>query len=162
MAPSSQGLEPPDYPARFTIGIFAVFIALGGIFLERGMASGVPASPNLQKTVQRFANELGDSLPARAEYVQTTRSQANGLIGATVDSNESVYLVVLQGKFSISSARVPPGQPSPSGSNAVSVIDGHTGKVVDFGVTEQSVYQGLASLGTVRQVFGWNAPGQLT
>jgi hypothetical protein len=114
---------------------------------------GVPAPESIQDLAKKVAAELGDPAPASAEYVLTTRSAANQLFGAGVDTDQPVYLVVMGGEFTMQDARVPFGLPGPSGSFAVLVIDVSTGQVVDRGITSSPVSASLDTLGTVGPVF---------
>jgi hypothetical protein len=95
-----------------------------------------------------FAAELGDPAPSSAEYVLTTRSAANQLFGAGVNTDEPAYLVVMGGRFTMQNAGVF-GQPDPSGAFAFWVIDVAPERVLDRGITSIPGSASLGSLGTV-------------
>ena len=107
----------------------------------------MPAPESVQDLTKKFAVDLGDPTLSSAEYVLTTRSAANELFGAVVDTDEPVYLVVIRGKFTMQDAFMPAGRPSPSGSFAMLVIDVSTGQVVDRGIMPAPVSVGLETLG---------------
>lgn len=78
----------------------------------------------------------GEAHPAGVQLVRSTRQAANAAAsGATVDSDQAVYVLILHGHFTGYTAKVPPGQPLPQGSALVLVVDATTNRVTDYGIT---------------------------
>lgn len=112
--------------------------------------SAVPASAisGLVSLSRAMAhNASADSL-GQIHAVLTTRQQANALASqATVNSDQAVYLVQLQGQFTALQASVPYGHQLPVGHYLTFTVDADTGAVLDWGVSENS--SNLAALGPV-------------
>lgn len=96
---------------------------------------------------KREAAALGDPDPTSAQYVLTRhRAAVKASSGATVTSNQPVYLIVLTGQFKTGPVGPSPGRPV-TGTFATEVLDARTGRDTDFGVGSQRVP--IRSLGIV-------------
>ena len=100
--------------------------------------SNVSSVPSFVTTAaQSQAAHMGDPSPTSVECVLTTRQAAvQSTMAARVDSNPSVYLVVMHGHFIDRYARIPPGQPFPEGTTILFTIDTKTHSILDFGRTK--------------------------
>ena len=121
-AAAAFGASPPAPPPRFVLN----------------QARGIIARAHSTQPVKK------------AWFVQTRRQDANEILsGAGVNSNQRVYVIVIQGAFTV----VRPG-PTATGSMRVSVIDSvidaHTGRETDDGFGRS--IPDLARLGTVRSL----------
>jgi hypothetical protein len=83
---------------------------------------------------KREAAALGDPRPTSAVYVLTRRQAAtHASSGASVNSNQPVYLIVLTGSFTTGQVGPAPGR-RVHGTVATEVLDARTGQDTDFGV----------------------------
>jgi len=88
---------------------------------------------------KREAVGLGDPRPSSAVYVLTRRQAATHTSsGATVNSNQPVYLIVLTGSFTTGQVGPAPGR-RVHGTVATEVLDARTGRDTDFGVGQSPV-----------------------
>ncbi|MCY0879646.1 MAG: hypothetical protein OWU84_11985 [Firmicutes bacterium] len=112
---------------------------------------GVSVPPAFVVSIAKsLAAKMGDPHPVSAQYVLTTRQRAEWFVArAHVHSNPEVYLVVLCGHFSDPFARVPPGAPTPTGTQIHFTIDPVTHGILDFGISHQSLGD-LSVLGQVQ------------
>ncbi|MBA3808531.1 MAG: hypothetical protein H0X28_09095 [Solirubrobacterales bacterium] len=67
---------------------------------------------------------------------------------AALEASE-VVVVTMRGDFVLDNARVPQGQPAPTGSVLTLILDAHTGQVEGRAVSDD-VARGVAALGTAR------------
>ncbi len=112
--------------------------------------ASVPASAisSLTAVAGSMAAAASDSSATTANAVVSTRQDANTVAsGAGVNSNQGVYLVQIQGKFTGINARMPAGKASPTGTFLTVVIDAGTGFVLDWGLSDSSI--DLSTLGPV-------------
>ena len=100
--------------------------------------------------VNRMTSTNGDDAPTNIEYVTTTEGAAMQLAyGASADpaeASDAVVLTVALGHFTGTSAKVPASAPPPTGTVMTVVVDGATGAIRDWGITDKS--PALTSLGT--------------
>jgi hypothetical protein len=107
------------------------------------------AASSLKKVVTGLSAANGVATPNATRYVLTTRQAAAKLTaGATVDSDQPVYLVTFQGNFTAKTAKTPTGSAKPSGSVMTAAIDPATGRITDWGIEQAT--PNLAGLGAVR------------
>lgn len=100
------------------------------------------------QTARDLAALNGEPDPAGISYVMTTRAKANGLFGATVDSDQAAYLVQLHGHFNGATASRPHGAPAPHGTVLTVTIDSLTGQITDWGISDTAAP--LNKLGAVQ------------
>jgi hypothetical protein len=93
----------------------------------------VPALRSLEKSVVAEARGNGDASVHRGYVILTTREQAAA--PAIVNSDQPVYEVVVQGRFTCGGCSVPPGAKNPTGSVITSSVDRQTLEGLDFGIT---------------------------
>jgi hypothetical protein len=108
-----------------------------------------PGAHSIVQTARRLAALNGDSHPTGVTYVTTTRAKANHLLGATVDSDQAVYLVQLHGHFNGATASHPQGSAAPHGTVMTVTIDAANGRITDWGISNSAVP--LNRLGEVRR-----------
>ncbi len=112
----------------------------------RATSSNLP--PYVTTIAQTLATRMGDATPSSASAVWTTRQAAvQTAMASQVDSNPPVYFVAIHGQFVDRYARIPPGQPFPTGTMIMFTIDTQTHTILDFGISEQAF--DLSSLGTM-------------
>jgi hypothetical protein len=87
----------------------------------------------------REATGAGDGGVNSAEAVLTTRQRAEAHLGAGIVSNERVYLVEIQGHFTLLDASRPPGAPLPQGDYLTFTFDRTTHLVPDLGLSDHAV-----------------------
>jgi hypothetical protein len=109
-----------------------------------------PSLSAIVQTARRMAALNGEPHPTGISYVMTTRAKANSLFDATVDSNQSVYLVQLRGHFNGAIASKPHGDPAPKGTVLTVTIDSSTGQLTDWGISDRAAP--LDQLGAVHYV----------
>jgi hypothetical protein len=112
-------------------------------------AVSTPAtSGSMADAANRVARMLGDSQPGSMSYVKTTRQKASTTAsGGRVNTDQSVYLIELPGKFTTPAARVPQGKKAATGSNLTVTVDAANGQVLDWGITNTPTT--LSTLGAV-------------
>ena len=94
---------------------------------------------------------MGTAVPFGAVWVRSRHRVAVKVTsGAVVSSNEPVYVIVIIGHFTDSTASVPAGRRFPTGSVASFVIDVHTLRLVDAGVANH--LPKLTTSGTVHDL----------
>jgi hypothetical protein len=113
-------------------------------------AGPVPGLDTIVQTARHLAALNGESNPTGITYVRTTRAKANGLFGATTDSNQAVYQVQLHGHFNGATASKPHGAPVPHGTVLTVTIDASTGQITDWGISDTAAP--LNQLGAVRNI----------
>jgi photosystem II stability/assembly factor-like uncharacterized protein len=104
---------------------------------QRPVVASLPraVAGRLRKIARGLADSLGDDRVHVARVFSTTRRAAAG--GDVVNSNQPVYMIVIQGKFVCETCSRPPGAPAPRGSVATLSIDRKTFRVTDFGLTDR-------------------------
>lgn len=82
-----------------------------------------------------FAAANGDAHPTGGFVVATTRRAAADVLwpGITVDTDQDVYVVVLEGAFTAAS-EAPPDAEAPTGNTLVVLYDAATGARLDWGL----------------------------
>jgi hypothetical protein len=99
---------------------------------------GTPPPTYIVSLAKTMAAQMGDATPSAAQYVQTSRGAAESLLsGNTVDTNSTVILVVLHGKFRDPYARMPKGAPAPTGTEINFTVNPITHVILDFGISNQ-------------------------
>ncbi len=88
-------------------------------------------------SAKRLAGQNGEPMPAAVSYVQSTRADASAVMSGsrTVDSNPSVVVVTMSGRFVGHAAKVPPGQALPTGNYLTAAYDAQTGELTDWSIT---------------------------
>jgi hypothetical protein len=120
--------------------------------VRRNSAQGAGPSltePQIDQIALNAAAGLGgDPNPSSIKHVAGPRDQTVfALSGDQVNSNNSVYAIVMRGSFVADDSLVPSDASAPTGSVLVVVIDASTGELTDFGVQNQ--VPDLARLGPV-------------
>jgi hypothetical protein len=115
-------------------------------------STAIAVQPVTTSTVRamatRTAKVLGDSEPANATYVRTNRGAAGQLVGAKVDTDQSVYVIQMTGKFKVpASPGAGTGHPAPTGTVLTVTVDAATGQVQDWGI--DTTAPKLGTLGSV-------------
>jgi hypothetical protein len=93
----------------------------------------VPALRSLEKSAADEARLNGDASVHRGYIILTTREQAAA--PDIVNSDQPVYEVVIQGRFTCGGCSIPPGAKIPTGSVITSSVDRQTFQGLDFGIT---------------------------
>ena len=110
-------------------------------------ASGVTVTA-LTMLARTMAASADDSSVNVGYAVLTTRQAAvTAASGDLVNSNESSYLVQLQGHFTALDASVPSGAKLPTGTFLTFIVDTSSGAVTEWGVSNRQA--DLAALGSV-------------
>jgi hypothetical protein len=110
-----------------------------------------PATPqSLSQIADKFAAVAGDPNAVNRRYVKTTRKAANAASGTTVSADGQAYLIQLDGKFTVPSAKVAKGSVAPTGNSLSITVDASTGRVTDWAVGNSSA--NLRTLGAVAQL----------
>lgn len=130
------------------VGI-AVAAALCGIASGRSPSAAAPPHFVVSQVRASIARAK-DRHPVSAQFVLTRRQAANEVLsGASVNSNQTVYVVAVKGSFTV----VRPG-PTASGFEHVSVMnfvfDAHTGRETDGGFGR--LFPDLSRLGKVHNL----------
>jgi len=106
---------------------------------------------SLRDMAVRWAALCGDEHPTDIRFVETTRQKAAKLLdGATVDSDNACYAVVLHGNFVDTKAFTPDGR-SMYGTTMTFIIRSTDGAMTDFGLNDL-FYPDLDTLGTVKAI----------
>lgn len=84
---------------------------------------------NLATMARSIAKENGEPAPTNLKHATTTRRTVGG---PTLDTDQAVEVVQLQGKFTLYTASHPKGTASPTGNLMTIVFDKATGEVTDF------------------------------
>jgi hypothetical protein len=104
---------------------------------HRTAATPGPAELAKMKSVAlQVAAATGDPHPESARAYPTSRSTANKVasFGASADTDEPVYLIVVHGNFNATSLPLPGGAPAPTGSIETIVWDPARDVITDFGI----------------------------
>lgn len=117
---------------------------------EGAARSAAPPPAFVVAAAIREAAALGDPQPTSAQYVLTRHKAAvQASSGATVVSNQPVYLIVVTGRFQTGPVGPTPGR-TVTGTFASEVLDAKTGRDTDFGVGSQPVpIRGLGLVGNL-------------
>lgn len=136
---------------RVLFAVLALAASFGAL-PEAGASASHPAPPPrfLVSHVRGWIARSHSARPVKAWFVLTRREPANEVLsGASVNSNQPVYVVVIKGAFT-----VPRPGPAAQGSMHVSVlnsvIDARTGRETDGGLGRSM--PDLARLGKVRDL----------
>ncbi len=144
-----------------TVGIVGCGGQADGVATEAAeMSSGQSLSAMaIIAIAQRAATDAGESKPTEIEWVASTRSEAATVTSGSAvtgpQDDQPVILIQLQGAFTATHARMPRAATSeqdaqsqlPTGSVITLVVDGATGDVLDYGLTNEHV--NLGKLGQV-------------
>jgi len=102
----------------------------------------------LTALAHQMAAGADDSNVTVGDAVLTTLDAAStATSGSTVDSNQSAYLVQLQGHFTALDASVPSGAKLPTGTYLIFVVDASSGLITEWGVGNRKA--DLLALGSV-------------
>jgi hypothetical protein len=130
----------PVVIALCAVALVALIVAAS--FSPTAKSANPTAPAWLSALDQRVATANNGSSPASAEYALTnegTASSAVGLNSAYVSNpSQAVYLVVLTGSFTDENARVPVGQPAPTGTAITFTADANTQDIQDFGLLKSA------------------------
>jgi hypothetical protein len=111
-------------------------------------SSTAAAVTSLTVLAEKMAADADDPNVTAGEAVLTTRQAAvTATSGDTVNTNQPVYLVQLQGQLTALDPSVPPGQSLPTGTYLDFIVDASGGSVTDWGVTNRKA--NLSALGSV-------------
>jgi hypothetical protein len=119
------------------------------VYRQTNQAAG-SVLPSILDSAKRLAEQNGERAPADVRYVQSTRAAANEVMTGSrvVDTDPSVIVVTMSGRFVGYPAKVPAGQPLPAGGSLTAVYDANTGDLTDWSITP--VAPGLSALGALR------------
>ncbi len=118
-------------------------------------STGIPPATISQLTAKALtlATRGGDANPGSMEAVATTRDKGLSVAtpGDTVpgSASQNVYLVVIEGNFTLNDAPRPPKAPAPSGNYLAITLNTATLQVMDLGLSNQDPSASLGSLGVV-------------
>ena len=93
----------------------------------------MPALSSLEKSAAAEARLNGDASVHHGYIILTTREQAAA--PDIVNSDQPVYEVVIQGRFTCGTCSIPPRAKIPTGSVITSSVDRQTFQGLDFGIT---------------------------
>ena len=108
----------------------------GGPSLSSGSALPPSVARRLEALARGLVDSLGDAGVHSAEVILTTREHAAG--GDIVNSDQSVYEIVMRGKFVCESCSRPSSAHAPRGTVAVLTVDRETFQVTDFGISDRA------------------------
>ena len=139
------------------LGLLATGILATGFLIARPSATPIQggAAVNSASSLPTYvatlahtvATQMGDAVPSSMSVVLTTRQAAvQAAMASQVTTNPPVYFVEIRGQFVDRYARIPPGQPFPTGSTIMLTIDTQTHTILDFSISNQTF--DLSSLGT--------------
>jgi hypothetical protein len=115
----------------------------------------VPGNDRAASMLQTVKDRTGTQ-PTAGRVLHSTRGEVDKLLGLSsigVDPVTPTDVYEFEGSFVDQAARVPKGQPQPSGKAVVMVVDANTGAVSDYGVLPSPAdIATLASFGKVEQV----------
>jgi len=126
--------------AGVTLAASALTIAGLATARSESRAVGSPTEDQLvaiRAKALEFAAANGDSSPSVLRAVAGTRNAVvkATMRGATVDTDQPVFVVEIQGDFVAHGASVPPGHPQPRGSHLLLVFDADDLELTDWAVT---------------------------
>jgi len=113
---------------------------------ESRASTGAPFPPDdaalkeIRFLALRIAAATGDPDPTSGRVYVGTRRLANNVasFGTDSDSDQRVYLIILEGEFEASSLPLPGGAPVPTGSIETIIWDPTKDVVTDFGVKDRA------------------------
>jgi hypothetical protein len=121
---------------------------------QAGLPIPAPAAASLRTAAVGLAQLSGDARPGSITAVATTYTKA--LQAATPgdkvvlgNTDQTVYLVVIKGEFTLKNAPVPPGAHNPTGRYLAVIFDPSRGKFTDGSVSDQPPSVPLQSYGPV-------------
>jgi hypothetical protein len=136
-----------QHPLISSLPLLATLVVSGTLVTASSTSAANVSHSALAAVALREATAVGDGSVNSAETVLTTRQRAEALLGAGSISNERVYLVEIQGHFTLLDASRPPGARPPQGDYLTFTFDSTTNLVPDLGLSDQSV--DLSVLGAV-------------
>jgi hypothetical protein len=141
------------------VGIAATLVSLplaGSSAASRTASpAAIPAAAarQLGTMTQRWATTSGDAKPLSTEAVTTTRDKGLRLAtpGDTFpgSAQQTVYLVVMKGNFTLTDVPIPPHGRAPTGHYLTFTVDPATFQVMDMGISNHAPPGSLGSLGPV-------------
>ena len=137
----------PHSTLRNSLALLAALMVSGTLATALSTSAANVSHSALAAVALREATAAGDGSVNSAAAVLTTRQRAEALLGAGIVSTERVYLVEIQGHFTLLDASRPPGAPPPQGDYLTFTFDPTTNLVPDLGLSAQSV--DLSVLGAV-------------
>ncbi len=137
----------PHTTLTSSLALLAVLVVSGTLVTASSTSAANVSHSALAAVALREAAAAGDGSVNFAEAVLTTRRRAEALLGAGIVSNEPLYLVEIQGRFTLLDATGPPGARPPQGDYLTFTFDPTTNLVPDLGLSDQSV--DLSVLGAV-------------
>jgi hypothetical protein len=140
----------PHNTLTSSLALLAALVVSGTLVAAASTSAGNVSPPALAAVALQAATGAGDGGVNSADAVLTTRHQAEALLGAGIVSNERVYLVEIQGQFTLLDASLRPGAPPPQGDYLTFTFDPTTNLVPDLGLSDRSV--DLSALGAVTVV----------
>jgi len=143
-----------------SLALLAALVVSGALVAGSSASAGSVSLPALAAVALKEATGAGDGGVNSAEAVLTTRQQAEALLGAGIVSNERVYLVEIQGHFTLLDASRPPGVPPPQGDYLTFTFDPTTDLVPDLGLSDQSVDLSVLGAVTVLELYPAPAPSR--
>ena len=107
----------------------------GTVVYERTAQVTAETLSSVLEAARQLAAQNGEPAPQDLRYVQSTRAAATG--GLT-DTDPSVVVVTMSGRFVGHAAKVPPGGRLPTGKFLTAVYDAGTGELTDWSITPQA------------------------
>jgi hypothetical protein len=97
--------------------------------------SGPPVPNDLLTLEQGAARQLGDAQPTSVQVVATTFDHAEGVLFsdssvATRSNTQPVWVVIMKGQFTNTSAQLPPNATVPTGDTSVAVYSQEQGHIL--------------------------------
>jgi hypothetical protein len=129
----------PHNTVTSSLVLLAALVVSGILVAASPTSAGNVSPPALAAVALQEATGAGDGGVHSADVVLTTRQQAEALLGAGIVSNERVYLVEIQGHFTLFDASPPLGAPPPQGDYLTFTFDPTTNLVPDLGLSDRSV-----------------------
>ncbi len=143
----------PHTTLTSSLALLAVLV-VSGTLVTASSTSAANVSHSALAAVAPEAAAAGDGSVNFAEAVLTTRRRAEALLGAGIVSNEPLYLVEIQGRFTLLDATGPPGARPPQGDYLTFTFDPTTNLVPDLGLSDQSVDLSVLGAVTVLELIG--------
>jgi hypothetical protein len=140
----------PPRRQRVAAGVVAaaVFLAAGAFALRawqtdpKAADAGTSSPPAwLIEEARTMASQNQDPSPTSARWLLTDARTAAPAVGLTPDqtSGQAEYLVVLEGHFVATGAKIPKGGEVPTGTTLVFTLDPADHQVLDWGVGDETV-----------------------
>ncbi len=143
---------------RVGILVSTILIA-GAVFAQLNLVNAsssqiTNAAPEaVLNAAKAIAVNNSDGHPSLAQYVLTARQAAvTASDGGVVDSNGSVYYIVMRGHFVDHHGRTAAGAADPAGNQLEVTVDAQTGDVLDMAILHRPTPPSLDKFGLVHDI----------